>query len=53
MEMGKVAPVERAEDRRQAQPARDNAAQKITPQMNGAIPTTTQRSPQFTDWASI
>jgi len=53
MDKGQSAPAARADKLRQEQAARDTAAQKATPQMNGTIPTSQSGSTQFTDWASI
>lgn len=53
MKKGQFAPVERAEERRQEQAARDAAAQKITPEISSPMPPVQPRGPQFTDWAAI
>lgn len=53
MNKGQFAPVERTEERRQDQPPRDAAGQKITPETLAPVPPVSARGAQFTDWASI
>ncbi len=53
MEKGQFAPVERAEERRQDQTARDAAAQKIAPEQDRPMPPVQPHGAQFTDWAAI
>lgn len=53
MDKGQFAPVERAEERRQDQAAREAATRKITPDISSPMPPVQPRGAQFTDWAAI